>query len=132
MKHVLGIPKRSHHTQLLEALDICSIKQIVNNRTTGLFHRICQLQSSPAKDICMFELTEYILYNKTYSGTIVHRLTQQGISPLHALSSKPEKCSTSSSQDGTVDSLRQLIMHEQFIKPWSSQHILSTLLTKAF
>ena len=37
-----------------------------------------------------------------------------------------------SSHDGTVDSLRQLIMHEQFLKPWSSQHILTTLLTKSF
>ena len=34
--------------------------------------------------------------------------------------------------DGIVDSLRQLVYHENFVKPYSEEHILATLLVKAF
>ena len=34
--------------------------------------------------------------------------------------------------DGVVDSLRYLISQENFIKPYSNEHILGVLLTKAF
>ena len=34
--------------------------------------------------------------------------------------------------DGVVESLRFLILHENFIKPYSSEHIIASLLTKAF
>ena len=34
--------------------------------------------------------------------------------------------------DGVVDSLRYLISRENFIKPYSNEHILGVLLTKAF
>ena len=35
-------------------------------------------------------------------------------------------------RDGVVDSLRYLICNENFIKPYSEEHVLATLLTRAF
>ena len=49
LKHVLGIPKRNHHSQLLEALDIHKVKTIIENRTVALYNRIFKLPSSPTK-----------------------------------------------------------------------------------
>ena len=36
------------------------------------------------------------------------------------------------SKCGIVDSLKNLIMTENFIKPYSEEHILATLLVRAF
>ena len=49
LKHVLGIPKRNHHSQLLEALDIHKVKTIIENRTVALYNRIFKLPSSPTQ-----------------------------------------------------------------------------------
>ena len=35
-------------------------------------------------------------------------------------------------QDGVVDSLSYLVMQENFIKPYSEEHVLATLLLRAF
>ena len=79
--------------------------------------------------MCVFQLTEYILRRKLYPGTIVDRLVTQGISPIEAATTKIRQ-RTDTSQDGAINTLRDLMLHEQFIKPWSSQHIFNHAINK--
>ena len=66
-------------------------------------------------------------------NTIIDRVYKQGISPFNVLLKRELHPKISvSSIDGVVDSLRYLIFHENFCKPWEYEHILASLLVKAF
>ena len=59
-----------------------------------------------------------------------------GYDPLQIIFDKqvstgPER-NLSEHDDGMIDSLKYLLNHEDYNKPWSEEHILATLLTKAF
>ena len=73
-----------------------------------------------------------MLTRKAIHGTMTDRLVKMNFDPCLLAFSKPETRFTAETEDGVVDSLKHLIFHENFIKPWSSEHILATLLTKAF
>ena len=64
------------------------------------------------------------------------KIVGSGFSPLSVIfENVPFKCPEgdgSATDDGVTDTLRYLIHHEDYNKPWSEQHILATLLTKAF
>ena len=60
-----------------------------------------------------------------------------GLSPLKVAFAKNKLCKfdmhdCSNIQDGITDSIRYMIMQEHFIKPYSEEHVLVKLLTKAF
>ena len=77
-------------------------------------------------------LSEYVLTGSAVPGTLLDHVTQSGISPVSlAFGSRPN-CKHFNRQDGIVDSLRFLLHHENFIKPYGEEHMLVSLLTKAF
>ena len=45
---------------------------------------------------------------------------------------KPRFKKESTNDDGIVDSLKHLLHHENYQQPWSLEHLLANLLTKAF
>ena len=130
IKRVCGIPKRSHHTQLLRALDITDVDSILEKSITSLYSRIFKLDN-PLRDLCTYDLSVYMSCGHTVPGTITHRILQLGLSPIDCAFNKYRPCHTMC-HDGVVDSLRQLIYHENYAKPWSDEYVLSVLLTKAF
>ena len=71
-------------------------------------------------------------------NTIIDRVVAMGESPVKIYFSTDEcahkltKSCTTYEADGVVDSLRFLVHNENFVKPWSSQHILASLLVRAF
>ena len=60
IKQCLGLSKRSHNTQLLQALNVNNISHIVEKNVANLYHRIHKI-SSPARNIALFNLARYIL-----------------------------------------------------------------------
>jgi hypothetical protein len=56
-----------------------------------------------------------------------------GLSPTHcAFNDYKFHLPTSINDNGHIDSIRAMVFHENFIKPYSDEHTLVTLLTKSF
>lgn len=130
IKRVMGIPQRSHNTNLLRALHIESIDDVINKSAKNLFHRIFQCDS-PARDLQSRLLASYTESRKTIKGTLVDRLVSMGASPMTIAFTKPHKHVLFNS-DGIIDSLRYMLFHDNYIHPKSNEHFLATLLLKAF
>ena len=81
-------------------------------------------------------LSTYLSKKLVITGTIIHRMKNTGVSLVKGLFSRiyipVPQVGNDNVNDGVVDSLRYLISHENFIKPYSNEHILGVLLTKAF
>ena len=131
VKRGLGLSKRSHYHRVLQACSITPIEQVIANNTVRLYHNIFQCDT-PAKVFQSLLLASYILTGKAESGTLIDRVIKAGYSPLNVILSKPKFKQNTANEDGLVDSLRQLLHHENYQKPWSLEHLLSNLLTKAF
>jgi hypothetical protein len=74
----------------------------------------------------------YIVSNVVIPGTIVSDVLSMGISPLSYAFNKPSKVNINIHDNGHIDSIRNLIHHENFLKPYSDEHTLVHLLTKSF
>jgi len=74
----------------------------------------------------------FILTGNTIKGTIIDRIVNVGLCPIKCAFDNTFSLQLNKQPDGVVDSLKQLLYHDNFIKPWSDQHILTVLLTKAF
>jgi hypothetical protein len=88
--------------------------------------------STPLRDLCIYYLSKFIETGETVKGTIIDRIVKFDLCPIECAFSKTIPCRFDGQQDGVVDSLKQLIYHDNCIKPWSNEHILTVLLTKAF
>ena len=133
IKSVMGIPKRSHHSGLLEALRIPTTDELVRVNASKLYHRIFSCES-PASEIQQRFLTNYLTNNEVIPGTLIQRLLSQGASPVNSILNAPRKytCRTKCHDNGIVDSLQSMLFHDNYIKPHSNEHMLTVLLLRAF
>ena len=67
---------------------------------------------------------------------MLDRVIKAGCDPLKNIFEKqPFACANyefDRQEDGMIDSLKFLLHHNDYNKPWSEEHILATLLTKAY
>ena len=77
-------------------------------------------------------MSQYVTKGLLIPGSIIDKLINSGVSPIQLMYNKPEHCNHIGKSDGVVDSLRNLLLHEHFIKPWSNEYLLVKLLTKSF
>ena len=132
IKRVMGIPKRSHHSELLEALRIPATDELVKVNTQKLYHRIFKCKS-PARDIQQRFLANYLTNNEVIPGTLIQRLISQGVSPVKTILNMPKKCyGNTNCENGVVDSLQNMLFHDNYIKPHSNEHMMTILLLRAF
>ena len=87
---------------------------------------------SPVRDLCCYFLSHYLSSGELIRGTLVDRLVSFGFSPTRCAFSKIRNVRNCDSDSGMIDSIRGLLMHENFIKPYSEEHVLATLLTRSF
>ena len=93
---------------------------------------------SPYRTLCNFLLSRSILDGHHEKNTIINRVAATGVSPTRAYFDindcvrKMKSSIKTYESDGVVDSLRFLLHDENFVKPWSSQHLLASLLVRAF
>lgn len=132
IKKSLGIGARSHHSKLLSALDIPPVKDLIKKETVSLLARVIKVES-PYSKLCSYFLAKYITDGVRISNSLIDRIIQYDISPINVIfgnSAIQDACP--STPDGVVDSLRFLLMEENFVKPWSIEYSLVRLLTRAF
>jgi exonuclease III len=132
IKRILGFKQRSHHSHLLNAVNVNGIEQYIKRNTVSLWKRAFSTNTL-LRSVCAFNLAQFILYGKLPPGSLVHRIISFGLSPVELLFGH-SNCTTMdvNPNDGVADSLRYLIMREQFLKPYSDEYILASLLVKAF
>ena len=132
MKQVCGLSKQSHHSNLLRALNINTVSSGITNLMKANFSRLCAVDS-PTRDLCLFFITRLLSGYPSPKGSSVDRLIKNGASPTELLFKNIKTMKRNCSQsDGVVDSLRSLLMHENYVKPWSNEYILVKFLTKSF
>ena len=131
LKQSLGLSKRSRSTHLLEALGVHKLNSTVIKNTVTFFSRIFKIDS-PLQNLCNSFMSLYISSGIVVPGTLVGRILSWGLSPLNCAFNGNAMKRVRSVESGVTDSLRNLIMHEHFIKPYSEQHLLTSLLTRSF
>ena len=135
IKRIMGIKKRSHHSKLLKALKIPVIEDVITKNSLRLYKNIFKTDT-PARDLQSVLLARYIIKGNITKGTLLEKVVKAGCDPLQIIFDKQNL--TGSDHDvieqdnGVTDSLSFLLHHEDYNKPWSKEHILATLLTKAF
>ena len=134
VKQAMGLSKRAHTTKLLLSLCIHRIPDVLNENIASLYNRIFKI-STPLQDITTYFVSQYIIRNMVVPGTLIDNLLCLGLS----LTSSIFKVDTHilctnqvTGGNGHVDSIRPIIYHENFIKPYSEEHNLVYLLTKSF
>ena len=86
--------------------------------------------NSTSRNICMFYLSQYVLYGKLTPGTLLHRVVRSSQSPIDLeFSSIVHLRNNDTLHDGHIDSLKILLYHENFMKPYGEEHLLVHLLT---
>jgi len=131
VKRMNGISKRSHHNNLLLALGIPRVVEGVTDRVLSLYYQIFNVDF-PMRNLCTYMLGQYTLSGQYVKNTIVGRLINMGVSPLHVAINKASYPHTQVTEDGYVDSLRFLLTHENFVKPWATEYMLTKLIVKSF
>ena len=106
------------------------MEEKLRQSVASLLKRIFMVESS-AQELTHYFMSLYISSGTLIPGTLVDRAVSLGLSPVRSAFVRYKRPS-SSQNCGIVDSLRTLIMHEHFIKPYSEQHILTSLLTRSF
>ena len=129
MKHVCGLSKRAHHSDILKALDIDNASVLINNSMKCLFKRLCSTDS-PTRNICTHFIYLYITENILIPGSLIERIVRSGASPLLLLNGLSSHHNVPN--DGLVDTLRALLLCENYVKPWSNEYYLVKLLTRTF
>ena len=133
VKQFSGIGKRSHHSKLLQALHIPLVKSIIHvrDRTLTFFNQILKTEN-PMRSLSCTLLARYIVNNDVIPSSIIDRVIKTGCSPVRAAFVKQYNNEAVPLGDGMVDSLRFLTLHANFIKPWTAEHIIAKMLTRAF
>ena len=130
IKSSVDIGKRSHSTSLLDAMAVPRVKDILKQKTVSLFKDICRVEG-PASDICLELLKLYVTSGQCIPGTIIHRIVEYGESPVHCLFKKMRVVPVYK-EDGIVDTMKYILCHNNFIKPYSVEKDILRLLTRAF
>ncbi len=129
MKQVCGLSKRSHHSAMVQALEITNTSTLISESTKSLFKRICSADS-PTRDVCIYFMNLFISSHVLIPGTLIDRIVKMGISPTSLLQSYVKYSSRENTADGVVDSLRAMLYCDNYIKPWSNEYLLVKLLTR--
>ena len=109
------------------------MRDVLTKQTLSLYHRIFTTDT-PARDLCCELLNMYVHGGHVIKGTLVWRIKNLGLSPILNAFIKPSvpNVTAYNADDGVVSSLRYLLCHENYMKPYSTEHLLSQLLTRAF
>jgi len=136
LKCCLGFHKYCLTTPLLCALDISNIQSLLIASNASLFKRIMRIESPINRLSCYF-LSLFILKKIVIPNTLIDRLIKANLSPIQCIYNinialnmyRTQKWKVES---GTIDALKFLLMSENFIKPYSEEHVLSYLLLRSF
>ena len=131
----MGISKYSHHSNILKALGVPTIDDVIKNNAMRLYSNIFKA-NTPARDLQSTLLSLFILNGTIIKGTLLDRTVGAGADSLDLITAKSPStspvCDTTGEEDGLVESLWVLLLHDDYSKPRSEEHTLVTMLTKAY
>ena len=130
VKQAICLSKRSRSMALLEALKIKKINECVKNRTACLLNRIFSVES-PVQSLASHFMSLFLSHNILVPNTLVNRIVAFNLSPVRSTFTK-YRSPVLNEDSGLIGLLRYLLMCENFIKPYSDEHVISVLLTKSF
>ena len=81
---------------------------------------------SPARRL-MHLLSRFICYDEAVPGTLLDRVVSMGESPSKRVFNYQHVPESSVTNDGLVDSIRHLLLTDNFTKPYSHEHLLVNL-----
>ena len=85
---------------------------------------------SPARRLMQHLLSHFIFYCVTIPGILLDRVVSLGESPnKRAFDSQHIPETSVTNNDGLVDSIRHILLTDNFTKPYSHEHLLVHLLT---
>ena len=132
---MLGLPKRSHHSKLLQAISVDPVSSVILNSKLLLFNRIFK-RRSPASAINAVLLAELLTGRGFTAGTLLHNISHYVSPTVLAFSDRPRSLCpggvVSVGEDGVVDSLRSLLLDDRYGSPGSPERGLVKLLVRAF
>ena len=131
IKSIMGLNKRCHHTHLLKALQISSPDESLDLAMRRLYHRM-MLNDTPAGALQTRLLARFTTTGRLGKYTLLARLLSRGHDPYSLIQHPGPRCNSIHDADGITDSLRYLITHQNFVKPWSEEYIQARLLLTAF
>ena len=129
IKRSLGLSKYSHHTKLLQAMNIPSVGDTIKLMTVSLWKRTFKVDS-PLRNLCSFFISKYIATGISHPGTLTGRIIQLGLSPIATALTSSRLHIPQRNEDGAIDSLRRLIMENDFNNRESLTHRLVALLVR--
>ena len=77
IKHICGLSKRSHHTNLVRAFGLENISTIIGNHTINLYKRICSSYSA-IQHLCFHSIYQYVCHNVIVPGTMLGPVAPTG------------------------------------------------------
>ena len=81
----------------------------------------------------MFMSRDYVSHNKLIPGSILQRIVNMNISPITAMFGiHSQGKSHILPEDGLADTLNNLLLQDNYIKPWSHEYSMVKLLTRSF
>ena len=137
VKRFLGIPKRSHHSKLLQATGIPRIRSQICGNRASLLGRIFR-HESPCRSLNAVLLSRWLMEGALVDGTLLSTLVGDGFNPLdivygaRARSPPGATGAVSVAGDGVVDSLASVIFSDRYNVPDSAERTLAKLLLRAF
>ena len=113
----MGISKHSHHSNILKALGVPTIDDVIKNNAMRLYSNIFKA-NTPARDLQSTLLSHFILNGTIIKGTLLDRIVGAGADPLDLITAKSPStspvCDTTGEEDGLVESLQFLLLHDDY------------------
>jgi hypothetical protein len=129
LKQSLGLSKRSRSTCLLSAIGVQKVEDRIKCMCASLLRRIYCIDT-PVRSLTNHFLSLYLSKGILVPGTIVQRIVSYSLSPIDCIFNKYYL--PADAPCGITDSLKVLLQHEHFIKPYSEEHLLCSLITRSF
>ena len=140
IKQSLGLSKTARTSYLLESLNIPHVGEgahahsVLSNKSASFYHSVFKYDT-PATELNTILLSRYISTGEHINGTLIDKIVKSGLSPVSAAfngSSASNVNVNSTKTCGIIDSLQNLLYHQNFMKPYSDEHYFVHLLTKTF
>ena len=98
-----------------------------------LYYRTFSMYS-PCRDLCTELLYNFMSTGRTVNGTLLHKIVCNGYSSILAAFIDPKTFYVTDTphNNGIVDTMKYLLCQDNFIQPYAEEHVLLSLLTKAF
>ena len=130
----LGLSKTARTSYLLKSLNIPHVHSVLSQKSASFYHSVFKYDT-PATELNTILLSRYISTGELINGTLIDKIVKSGLSPVSVAfngSSASNVNVNSTKTCGIIDSLQNLLCHQNRMKPYSDEHYFVHLLSKAF